>query len=166
VSPPYQSGVLPSGRRERSGAGRKDRTPDLAVTRGALSRLSYASLKRSDDKIPDIKMNNRRAIRCGSGSLIRTRVHDCPSNVWTFTMSNSKGSRIATQARRYRRARARSADSGRRLKQLQVIYPSRLLAEGRDPPPVIYLIGNSLPAVPSNPASPRNRPRDTNRSVG
>ncbi len=48
-------------------------------------------------------------------------------------MSNSKGSRIATQARLYRRARARSLDSGSRLEQLQVMYPSRLAGGGPGP---------------------------------
>src|SRR5690242_11707388 len=66
-----------------------------------------------------------------------------PVQYWTFTMSNSKESRIATLTRRHGRARARSLDSGRRLgRNLQVMFPSRRLAEGRDPPPV-YLCRSS-----------------------
>src|SRR5262245_46197164 len=67
-----------------------------------------------------------------------------PVQYWTFTMSNSKKSRTATPARNHIRARARSLDSGRRLsRSLLVMFPSRHLAEGRDPPPV-YL-GRSSP---------------------
>ena len=66
-----------------------------------------------------------------------------PVQYWTFTMSNSKVSCTATPAQRYSRARARSFDSGRRLgRNLQVMFPSRRLAEGRDPPPV-YLSRSS-----------------------
>src|ERR1043166_1902133 len=85
-----------------------------------------------------------------------------PVHVWTFTMSNSKKSRIATHARRHRRARARNPNSGRRFKVLQVMFPSRRVAEGRDPPPV-NLIYQAL--VRAYPASPRMRPRRTIRPV-
>ena len=44
-----------------------------------------ASLKRAA-----LKMDKRTVIPLRIRSLIRTRLHDCPSNVWTFTMSNSK----------------------------------------------------------------------------
>ena len=60
-----------------------------------------------------------------------------PVQYWTFTMSNSKESRTATPTRSHIRARARSLDSGRLGRNLQVMFPSRRLAEGRDPPPVI-----------------------------
>jgi hypothetical protein len=111
---------------------------------------------------PRLKIDKWRTIPLRIRRLIQTRLHDCPSNVWTFTMSNSKGSRIATHARRYRSARARNLDSDRRLKQLQVMFPSRLMAEGRDPPPV-NLIYQAL--VRAYPASPRTRARRTIRPV-
>jgi len=69
-----------------------------------------------------------------------------PVQYWTFTMSNSKRSRIATRARSHMRARGRGLNasgldsnrlgSGRLSSNLQVMFPSRRLAEGRDPPPV------------------------------
>jgi hypothetical protein len=65
-----------------------------------------------------------------------------PVQYWTFTMSNSKVQRIATPARSHIRAHARSLDSARLGRNSQVMFPSRRLARGRDPPPV-YLIESS-----------------------
>ena len=49
-----------------------------------------------------------------------------PVQCWTFTMSDSKESRMATLARSQVRARARSLGSGRsRCRNSQVMFPSR-----------------------------------------
>ena len=86
-----------------------------------------------------------------------------PVQYWTFTMSNSKELRTATPARNHIRARARSLDSGRRLdRSLQVMFPSRRLAEGRDPPPV-YLNRSSPCSGLSTPATDAHIPHQLPR---
>ena len=79
-----------------------------------------------------------------------------PVQYWTFTMSNSKESRTATPARRH--SRARSLDSSRLSRSLQVMFPSRRLAEGRDPPPV-YLNRSSPCSGLSTPATDAHMPQ-------
>ena len=57
-----------------------------------------------------------------------------PVQFWTFTISNSKVSCVATRACRYRRARARSLDLGRCLgRSVQAIFTSRHFGGGPGP---------------------------------
>jgi hypothetical protein len=90
-----------------------------------------------------------------------------PVQYWTFTMSNSKESRTARPARSHSRARARSLDSARLGRNSQVMFPSRRLAKGRDPPPV-YLNRSSpsgLCAPATDAPMPHHPPRRNDGAV-
>jgi hypothetical protein len=88
----------PAIERREPGAGRRNRTSDLCLTRGALFQLSYASLKKTDG--------------APASHLRRAAVARTPSNFWTLTMSNSTA--IAGQFKRsHAFARALSASGNR-----------------------------------------------------
>src|SRR5581483_864580 len=100
-----------------------------------------------------------------------------PVQYWTFTMSNSKEAHIATRARSHMRGRGRRLDSsslgssclgsGRRFcSNLQVMFPSRRLAEGRDPPPVYRMVSSPCSGLPEHATDAHGQPSLPRRNDG